>query len=148
MEIFGREDRRTGSLLYTVLVNISMQHLTELWVSYSARASFARNDRRTIRSARDADLHIAFGLGKIFSRARRNDNTVKNAIDVQMSLRYEKKNKISNNDVKHFYSLTKFKEALSPRFCVHFDGLTGAVCLLDDYVWRAPQYHHRSQNRE
>lgn len=32
---------------------------------------------------------------------------------------------------------------------VHFFGdLTGAVYLLDDYVWRTTQYHYRGQNRE
>lgn len=32
---------------------------------------------------------------------------------------------------------------------MHFFGdLTGAVCLLDDYVWRTTQYHYRGQNRE
>lgn len=32
---------------------------------------------------------------------------------------------------------------------MHFFGdLTGAVYLLDDYVWRTTQYHYRGQNRE
>lgn len=32
---------------------------------------------------------------------------------------------------------------------MHFFGdLTGAVCLLDDYVWRTTQYHYRGQKRE